>query len=465
MATTKERQDTTNKQEFFMEEKTKEKEEFLKNIEKHMPFFLNSFMQLEKEYFIQYINSKWAFVIDCDKNFLNALNKIYDDAKDYIGMIMTKNVKVLCVRLEYFDNPNNPSIINLSYKEANLFCNGFKFQGSPYKSIEISSLNNIQIKTIREQKVFRYEMRLNDLVKFSSEQNQALFKLFKNIFKENEHKSLILKDIISDMGKSIESINAPIPIGMLFDAFNKRMLLETKFNKNDFSKNTNKLSIYESYVHHFLKRKLNQEIFKKIENEIRNVLIFSPQLARISFNGKFFTLKFLEEFLKLRIFGYNTIEREQLNIFNDYISMKKNIGEPFNLNIKSFKRLQAEHDALIQLINKRRYERKEIKLKKNNPYLRFKCPEDISFLSTAEQIANEGEIQRNCVASYIDQVNAGNCGIFSLIKNKKRYTIRLRYINKQFVLDEIKGYANAQPDQKIVHYVQSIIDDNNDLFF
>lgn len=465
MVITKERQEIPNKQELFMEEKTKEKEEFLKNIEKHMPFFLDPFMQLEKEYFIQYINNKWAFVIDCDKNFLNALNKIYNNTKDYIGMIMTKNIKVLCVKLDYFDNPNSPNIINLSYKEANLFRNGFKFQGSPYKSIEISSLNNIQIKTIREQKVFRYEMRLNDLVKFSSEQNQALFKLFKNIFKENEHKSLILKDIVSDMENSIESINAPIPIGMLFDAFNKRMLFETKFNKNDFSKNTNKLSIYESYVHHFLKRKLNQEIFKKIENEIRNVLIFSPQLARISFNGKFFTLNFLEEFLKLRIFGYNTIEREQLNIFNDYISMKKNMNEPFNLNIKSFKRLQAEHDVLIQLINKRRYERKEIKLKKNNPYLRFKCPDNLSFLSTAEQIANEGEIQRNCVASYIDQVNAGNCGIFSLIKNKKRYTIRLRYINKQFVLDEIKGYANAQPEQKIVHYVQSIIDDNNDLFF
>lgn len=366
MVITKERQDTTNKQEFFMEEKTKEKEEFLKNIEKHMPFFLNPFMQLEKEYFIQYINNKWAFVIDCDKNFLNALNKIYNDTKDYIGMIMTKNVKVLCVILEFSDNLNNPNTINLSYKEANLFHNSFKFQSSPYKSIEISGLNNIQIKTIREQKVFRYEMRLNDLVKFSSEQNQALFKLFKNIFKENEHKSLILKDVVSDMENFIESINAPIPIGMLFEAFNKRMLLETKFNKNDFSKNTNKLSIYESYVHHFLKRKLDQEVFKKIENEIRNVLMFSPQLAKISFNGKFFTLKFLEEFLKLRIFGYNTIEREQLNIFNDYISMKKNIGEPFNLNIKSFKRLQAEHDALIQLINKRRYERKEIKLKKSS---------------------------------------------------------------------------------------------------
>ena len=465
MAITKERQEIPNKQELFMEEKTKEKEEFLKNIEKHMPFFLNPFMQLEKEYFIQYINSEWAFVIDCDKNFLNALNKIYNDTKDYIGMITTKNIKVLCVRLEFFDNPNNPSIINLSYKEANLFRNGFKFQSSPYKSIEISSLNNIQIKTIREQKVFRYEMRLNDLVKFSSEQNQALFKLFKNIFKENEHKSLILKDIVSDMENSIESINAPIPIGMLFDTFNKRMLFETKFNKSVFSKNTNKLSIYESYVHHFLKRKLDQEVFKKIENEIRNVLMFSPQLAKISFNGKFFTLKFLEEFLKLRIFGYGTIEREQLNIFNDYISMKKNIGEPFNLNIKSFKRLQAEHDALIQLINKRRYERKEIKLKKNNPYLHFKCPDNLSFLSTAEQIANEGEIQRNCVASYIDQVNAGNCGIFSLIKDEKRYTIRLRYINKQFVLDEIKGYANAQPEQEIIDYIQTIIDDNNDLFF
>lgn len=465
MAITKERQEIPNKQELFMEEKTKEKEEFLKNIEKHMPFFLNSFMQLEKEYFIQYINNKWAFVIDCDKNFLNALNKIYNDTKDYIGMIMTKNVKVLCVRLEFSDNLNNPNTINLSYKEANLFHNSFKFQSSPYKSIEISGLNNIQIKTIREQKVFRYEMRLNDLVKFSSEQNQALFKLFKNIFKENEHKSLILKDVVSDMENFIESINAPIPIGMLFEAFNKRMLLETKFNKNDFSKNTNKLSIYESYVHHFLKRKLDQEVFKKIENEIRNVLMFSPQLAKISFNGKFFTLKFLEEFLKLRIFGYGTIEREQLNIFNDYISMKKNMNEPFNLNIKSFKRLQAEHDALIQLINKRRYEKKEIKLKKNNPYLHFKCPEDISFLSTVEQITNEGEIQRNCVASYIDQVNAGNCGIFSLIKNEKRYTIRLRYINKQFVLDEIKGYANTQPEQEIVYYVQSIIDDNNDLFF
>ena len=465
MVITKERQEIPNKQELFMEEKTKEKEEFLKNIEKHMPFFLNSFMQLEKEYFIQYINSKWAFVIDCDKNFLNALNKIYDNTKGHIGMIMTKNVKVLCVRLECFDNPNNPNIINLSYKEANLFRNGFKFQGLSYKSIEIYDLNNIQIKTIHEQKVFRYEMRLNDLVKFSSEQNQALFRLFKNIFKENEYKTLILKDIVSDMENTIESINAPIPIGMLFDTFNKRMLFETKFNKNDFSKNTNKLSIYESYVHHFLKRKLDQEAFKKIENEIRNVLMFSPQLAKISFNGKFFTLKFLEEFLKLRIFGYGTIETEQLNIFNDYITMKKNIGEPLNLNIKSFKRLQAEHDALIQLINKRRYEKKEIKLKKNNPYLRFKCPGDISFLSTVEQIVNEGEIQRNCVASYIDQVNAGNCGIFSLIKDEKRYTIRLRYINKQFILDEIKGYANTQPEQEIVHYVQSIIDNNNDLFF
>lgn len=465
MAITKERQEIPNKQELFMEEKPKEREEFLKNIEKYMSFFLNPFIQLEKEYFVQYINSEWAFVVDCDKNFLNALNKIYNDTKDYIGMIMTKNVKVLCVILEFSDNLNNQNTINISYKEANLFRNGFKFQSSPYKSIEISGLNNIQIKTIREQKVFRYEMRLNDLVKFSSEPNQALFKLFKNIFKENEHKSLILKDVISDMENFIESINAPIPIGMLFEAFNKRMLLETKFNKNDFSKNTNKLSIYESYVHHFLKRKLDQEVFKKIENEIRNVLMFSPQLAKISFNGKFFTLKFLEEFLKLRIFGYGTIEREQLNIFNDYISMKKNINEPFNLNIKSFKRLQAEHDALIQLINKRRYERKEIKLKKNNPYLRFKCPDNLSFLSTAEQIANEGEIQRNCVASYIDQVNAGNCGIFSLIKDEKRYTIRLRYINKQFVLDEIKGYANTQPEQEIVYYVQSIIDDNNDLFF
>ena len=180
MVITKERQDTTNKQELFMEEKTKEKEEFLKNIEKHMPFFLNPFIQLEKEYFIQYINSEWAFVIDCDKNFLNALNKIYDNTKGHIGMIMTKNVKVLCVRLECFDNPNNPNIINLSYKEANLFRNGFKFQGLSYKSIEIYDLNNIQIKTIHEQKVFRYEMRLNDLVKFSSEQNQALFRLFKH---------------------------------------------------------------------------------------------------------------------------------------------------------------------------------------------------------------------------------------------------------------------------------------------
>ena len=126
MVITKERQDTTNKQEFFMEEKTKEKEEFLKNIEKHMPLFLNPFMQLEKEYFIQYINNKWAFVIDCDKNFLNALNKIYNDTKDYIGMIMTKNVKVLCVILEFSDNLNNPNTINLSYKEANLFHNSFK---------------------------------------------------------------------------------------------------------------------------------------------------------------------------------------------------------------------------------------------------------------------------------------------------------------------------------------------------
>jgi len=461
--------DAVKKKDLFMEVREENRKKFIDNIKRYFPFLLKPLLRLEKDYFISYISDIWAFVIDCDKSFIETMNKNYEMMKDYVYKIETKDVKVLCVNLSGIKNHEEregelKASFDISYKESNLFPNGFKFKYTNYGGISILASDKVQMRRAWKHKTLKYDMRLNDIVKESSEKNRALFLLFKYMFEERKADSLMLKDVINDMEKSITSINAPIPISLLFETFNKKMLFETKYPSKIFGKATNKLSIYENYVRHFLSQKLKEEEFKKIDIHIAEVLNSNPTLSQKAFTTNFLKA-FLSEFLKIRIFGKSVLEREQKQLLDDYLRMRENLNVLYNLNMRSFKRLREEHDRLVHLQNARRYDEKEFKLKRNNPYPKFKCPKGMRFLSNPKEIADEGGYQRNCVASYINSVANGHCGIYSLIMNEKRYTIRLRMIDKQYVLDEIKGFANSYAEAEVVDYIEKAIDENNFIDF
>lgn len=456
--------DAVEKEKVFIDKGKKNREKFIENIERHFPFLLKPILKLERNYFMSYINETWAFLIDCDRSFIEALNQNYVALKEHLYTLETKDLKVLCIKLEGMEASVDDKVtipcVSLSYKDSDLYHSGFKFKHRNYEWINIFAPNNILIKRLYRQKIIRYEMRLNDLVKNSSEKNRALFLFFKYLFEENKETSLMLKDVINDMERSVFAINAPISISLLFDTFNKKMLFETKYANKDFGKATNKLSMYENYVRHFLSRKLNENEFKAIENSIGTILNGNAELAQRAFTRNF-VKAFLNEYIKIRIFGNSAISDEEYGILKDYFRLRENLNEEYNLNMKSFRRLKEEHDRLIHLQNSLNSENREIKFKRNNPFVKFRCPKGMRFLATAKEIADEGRIQRNCVATYISSVASGNCGIYSLTINKKRYTIRLRMNNKRYYLDEIRGFANVSAEDEVVDYVEKAIEENN----
>ena len=133
--------------------------------------------------------------------------------------------------------------------------------------------------------------------------------------------------------------------------------------------------------------------------------------------------------------------------------------EDVNLKIKSFKRLKAEHDRLMLKITTKKLP--EVKVSDKSQFLKLKLPKDIKMLMTKKEIVEEGIINHNCVASYINKVNAQKCIICSLRKGNKRYTIEIGQQRNEFCLIQIRGLFNTKPPDEVIEYVNNVILANN----
>ncbi|HDX6242645.1 TPA: PcfJ domain-containing protein, partial [Campylobacter fetus subsp. venerealis] len=146
-------------------------------------------------------------------------------------------------------------------------------------------------------------------------------------------------------------------------------------------------------------------------------------------------------------------------IIRDYVNMATTQEGNINLKIKSFKRLRAEHDRLM--LNIRIEKAPEVKISDENSFLKLKLPCDIKMLTTKKEIVEESIANHNCVASYIQRVNAQKCFICSLRRDNERYTIEIRRQRNKFYLAQIKGFSNSEPPNEIVEYVNNAILANN----
>ncbi|SFE89800.1 PcfJ domain-containing protein [Peptostreptococcus sp. D1] len=153
------------------------------------------------------------------------------------------------------------------------------------------------------------------------------------------------------------------------------------------------------------------------------------------------------------------IDFEDLQYYNDYIEMciKEDI-DLTNRNNLYVKNIIDEHDKMVDLVNKRKYE-------KYNPIIREiysgyneKLFENDDLVvikpNTAVEILREGKSLNHCVANYIDKVANGKTLIFFLRKkeNVKRSYYTIEFKNNKVV--QCRGFNNKNTTTEIELFIK-----------
>jgi hypothetical protein len=85
-------------------------------------------------------------------------------------------------------------------------------------------------------------------------------------------------------------------------------------------------------------------------------------------------------------------------------------------------------------------------------------------LTSKQALDREGKLMRHCVGSYYDKIISNRSIIYSLRdnKNEPHCTIEVNDLNRIYVLNQIKGKANGEVDEKYLKYVKDFVLDNID---
>ena len=128
-------------------------------------------------------------------------------------------------------------------------------------------------------------------------------------------------------------------------------------------------------------------------------------------------------------------------ILHDYLVMSKKTDPYFRLTIKSARKMWEQHDALIPRYLKKTC-RGRLTIPKESPFYKMHLPDEYEKITTKKRLCEEGIRNRNCVAGYLPQINAGKCVICSILWNGMRYTIEIRIKRKKFYLAQLEGFGN-----------------------
>ncbi len=135
----------------------------------------------------------------------------------------------------------------------------------------------------------------------------------------------------------------------------------------------------------------------------------------------------------------------------DYVRILKMLDKKINLNIRSVKRLRAEHDEMARKIKAASIP--DIKVKRLYPDIKSGGDFVVEKIQDKHRLMVESEIQNHCVKTYASSINSGNCCIYSFLDKMdgKRYTLEVQVhknteTRKQaFILNQIKGKFNCSP--------------------
>ncbi|QOQ98576.1 hypothetical protein [Helicobacter winghamensis] len=300
------------------------------------------------------------------------------------------------------------------------------------------------------------------------------------IFKEfflSQIKTPIIKDIKCLDDESLNYLK--IDYALLNEVHNIQELMEKLFKK-EFAFNLNKLDIFvalsfilalnfipakeHNKLYQFLinKHLTSYERIKKYIKETFEKMLLRGQapLALISHQRKKYQgLNLLKLFLvdKFAI----SLTQGTIQLIEDYTKLVYLTKELINLNIKSLKRMQVEHDRLVSILNIKQIPKSK-KLKIDTSFLDLKLPKNFKLLKNEKELYLQGEKHKNCVYTRKHRINQGLSAIYNLNLKEIDYTLELIKNRKnQFSIYELKERFNQMPPKEIFDYVKKFLRETN----
>ncbi|EAK0472162.1 hypothetical protein YZ46_05420 [Campylobacter upsaliensis] len=312
------------------------------------------------------------------------------------------------------------------------------------------------------------------------------------IFKEfflSQIKTPIIKDIKRLDDASLNCLK--IDFALLNEVHNIQELMEKLFKK-EFAFNLNRLDIFvalsfilalnfipakeHNKLYQFLinKHLISYEAIQKYIKETfenneawkssqKDLMLLRGQapLALISHQRKKYQcLNLLKLFLvdKFAI----SLTKETIQLIEDYTRLTYMTKELVNLNIKSLKRMQVEHDSLVSILNIKQIP-KSRKLKIDTSFLDLKLPNNFKLLKNEKELYLQGLEHKNCVYTRKHRINQGLSAIYNLNLKEIDYTLELTKNRKnQFSIYELKERFNQIPPKEVSLYVKNILKELND---
>ncbi|EMJ0666314.1 hypothetical protein V7J24_001303 [Campylobacter upsaliensis] len=302
-------------------------------------------------------------------------------------------------------------------------------------------------------------------------------------------KTPIIKDIKRLDDASLNCLK--IDFALLNEVYNIQELMEKLFKK-EFAFNLNRLDIFvalsfilalnfipakeHNKLYQFLINKHltsyerikkyiketfeNNEAWKSSQKDLMLLRGQAP-LALISHQRKKYQcLNLLKLFLADKF--AMSLTKETIQLIEDYTRLTYMTKELINLNIKSLKRMQVEHDSLVSILNIKQIPKSK-KLKIDTSFLDLKLPNNFKLLKNEKELYLQGLEHKNCVYTRKHRINQGLSAIYNLNLKEIDYTLELIKNRKnQFSIYELKEKFNQTPPKEVSLYVKNILKELND---
>lgn len=297
-----------------------------------------------------------------------------------------------------------------------------------------------------------FPLTLKALDYFKKDEFRNIQEIITMLFELGLNSDLIWKDLVSNPSDWKEKCYPPVKFKELENTHNKKELFEKKFKKalpNSINK--------DSFSVGFYKIKAAQLFDEKEKQKIYNINV--PE--------NFFKFFYTEEERANKIIHiyyesiFGDISKFDGFYVDDYIHMSRVLKNPISLKFKSINGLMRVHQKLSEQIKLN--DMPEIKIPKRYSFKKLKLPEKYELITTKERLYAETTMNCNCVWSYADKINDGDCAIYSVVENGNRYTIEICMdYDNNFYIEQMFGYKNSFCPQEYIDELLGHLEAHNE---
>ena len=503
------------KENYFFEDEFKctrnEILEILNEAPEYKQFFIKYMDSFKENCFVKYYKeTKWEdeYTYEIERATVKIIKMKSDeirkltDNEDVIkdgDFLLIGNFEIIKIILTCkYDNVQKKHVYNVKVEYEKMYLikwdvyyRCFDYEDRSFFSIiHINNYYDARILHKYDKRQFWSELKFNDLPRFISVEPTPLEKLWWLIAVKLAEKNWFFKDVLNDFkkysGKYIPSYEMLWQIPVSFNKaikFNSSKEFLEKYGK--VTKSMRKLPIpiafnimkckinYEPIINHcveniwlsmyFLyKRFLQLKFLKEKERKeiVSIALIQSMYADSLEYYSQNFKNKYHEKYI-----NYQSSEDCELvpDIFNMLNTLKESVNFRKMLNEN---RAWEYHNELVKKINLKKAESiPDRKLKIHNNYERLikALCNKYELIDNEKRLYIEGQKQHNCVYSYLDYIERGECVIFSYVdSNNKRFTIEFYISDVKYFINQISGkYNSTEGTEKISDELNMILNELN----